>query len=450
MIGIVYYFALAGLVIGVVISWLFFRIKMLKQRASAITYRQDLEKEAGILNERINIFTAEISGFEEQLTVLMDESKLLNSDIIRKDEQLNHLKEKLEVQKGEMVDLQKRFKEEFENLANRILDEKTKKFTEHNKQNLDQLLTPFKEKIISFEKRVEETYVKGLKDQGDLKAEIKSLHDLNVRISDEARDLTKALKGDMKKQGNWGEVILERVLERSGLTKGVEYDVQVTAWNQEGEMLRPDVIIRLPEKKHIIIDSKVSLIAYEASVNADTSEERASYLKQHIESIKNHVKQLSEKNYILTKEFNTPDFVLLFMPVESAFSAAIQADVELFNYAWTRKIVIVSPTTMLATLKTIESIWRQEKQTQNALEIARQGGNLYDKLITFIEDLDKLGKQLNTVSKTYDDVHKKFTSGRGDLISRAKKLEELGAKTSKRMPGKYDLLEENEINETKE
>ena len=244
MIGVVYYFALAGLVIGVVIAWLFFRIKMLNQRASANTERQDLEKEAGILNERINVFTAEISGFEEQIAGLRDESKLLNSDIIRKDEQLNHLKEKLEVQKAEMGDLQKRFKEEFENLANRILDEKTKKFTEHNKQNLDQLLTPFKEKIISFEKRVEETYMKGLKDQGDLKAEIKSLHDLNVRISDEARDLTKALKGDMKKQGNWGEVILERVLERSGLTKGVEYDVQVTAWNQEGEMLRPDVIIR--------------------------------------------------------------------------------------------------------------------------------------------------------------------------------------------------------------
>jgi len=447
MIGTVFYFALGGLILGVLFSWLTFRVKLQKQITATNADKQSLENEAGILQERIKSFTEQVSNFETKTKGLEDESKSHNDNIIRKDEQLNHLKEKLDIQKREMKDLQLKFKEEFENLANRILDEKAKKFTEHNKQNLDQLLTPFKEKIISFEKKVEETYVQGLKDQSDLKVEIKSLHDLNVRISDEARDLTNALKGDMKKQGNWGEVVLERVLERSGLTKGLEYDVQVTARNQEGELLRPDVIIRLPDKKHIIIDSKVSLIAYESSVNAETPEEKERFLKQHIDSIKNHVKQLSEKNYILTKDFDTPDFVLLFMPVESAFSAAIQADVELFNYAWSRKIVIVSPTTMLATLKTVESIWRQEKQTQNAIEIARQGGNLYDKLVNFLEDLDKLGKQLNTVSKTYDEVHKKITSGRGDLISRAKNLEKLGAKTSKKMPERYDLLEENDTEE---
>jgi len=442
-----YLFVLVGLLIGLVVAWLIFRNKIQQQKISSVSEKSEMQNELGVLRERLNLIQQDKDELQLKIDQVTKENQELNRNMVRKDEQNHHLNKRLEEQKIEMEDLQKRFKDEFENLANKILEEKSKKFTEQNKLNLDLLLSPLKEKIILFEKRVEDTYEKGLKDQTDLKAEIKTLHELNVRISDEARDLTNALKGDMKKQGNWGEIILERVLERSGLTKGVEYEVQVTTRSEEGELMRPDVIIRLPENKHIIIDSKVSLIAYELFINADTPEKKEKQLKLHVESIKNHVKILSEKNYQIKEDFDTPDFVLLFMPVESAFSAAVQADIELFNYAWSRKIVIVSPTTLLATLRTVESIWRQEKQTQNAIEIARQGGNLYDKFVAFLSDLEKLGNQINTVSKTYDETHKKLTSGRGDLITRAKKLKDLGAKASKSLPEKYDHDEDNLLNE---
>jgi DNA recombination protein RmuC len=306
-----------------------------------------------------------------------------------------------------------------------------------NQKNIGDILNPLKEKIQNFEKKVEDTYQKGIKDQTDLKAELKKLYDLNSKISEEANNLTRALKSDSKKQGNWGEVILERVLERSGLVKGQEYDTQVTARSESGELIRPDVIIYLPEKKHIIIDSKVSLLAYEAYINEDDQQERENHLRQHVDSIRSHVKGLSEKNYTHADGFDTPDFVLLFMPIESAFSAAIQADVDLFNFAWEKKIVMVSPTTLLATLRTIASIWKHEKQTRNAMEIAALGGALYDKFVGFHEDLISIGVQIGKLSKTYDDAKNKLKEGRGNLISQAEKLKNMGAKTTKSIPAKF-------------
>ena len=334
-------------------------------------------------------------------------------------------------QKAEIENLQIRFKTEFENLANNILKEKTKEFTEQNKTNLSSILDPLKDKIKTFEEKVEKSYNTESAERNSLKGEIKSLVLLNKQISEEANNLAKALKGDSKKQGNWGEIILEKVLERSGLQKGVEYDMQVSMTSEDGKRVQPDVIVFLPDKKHIIIDSKVSLVAYEAFVNAQSEEEGEKNIQAHIASVKNHIKGLSEKNYQSLEQLNTPDFVLLFMPIESSFSLTVQTDNELFNYAWERKIVIVSPSTLLATLRTISSIWKQERQTRNALEIAKQSGDLYDKFVGFIEDLLSIGKKMNDAKNSYDDAMKKLSSGKGNLIRRAETIKELGAKTTK-------------------
>ncbi|MBI3502258.1 MAG: DNA recombination protein RmuC [Bacteroidetes bacterium] len=344
------------------------------------------------------------------------------------------LEEKLKSQKVEVENLKKSFSSEFENLANKILEEKSKKFAEQNKTNLENILNPLKENITKFEKKVDETYRTEANERNSLKGEIKMLMTLNKQISEEANNLAKALKGDAKKQGNWGEIILEKVLERSGLQKGIEYEMQVSMNTEDGKHLQPDVIVKLPDNKHIVIDSKVSLTAYESFCNVTVDEEREKYLQSHITSVKTHIKGLSEKNYHSLNGINSPDFVLLFMPIESSFSLAVQADNELFNYAWERKIVIVSPSTLLATLRTISSIWKQERQTHNALEIARQSGELYDKFVGFLGDLVEVGKKMDATKKTYEDAMNKFSSGRGNLIKRAETIKELGAKTTKDIP----------------
>jgi len=349
------------------------------------------------------------------------------------------LEAKLKSQKEELSALQKTFTNEFENLANKIFEDKSKKFTEQNKTNLENILNPLKENIIKFEKKVDDTYKVEASERNSLKGEIKSLVTLNKQISEEANNLAKAMKGDSKKQGNWGEIILEKVLERSGLQKGVEYEMQASFTAEDGKRVQPDVIINLPDKKHIVVDSKVSLVAYELFVNAQTDEEREKNLQAHISSVKNHIKGLSEKNYQSLGQLNTPDFVLLFMPIESSFSLAVQADNEIFNFAWERKIVIVSPSTLLATLRTIASIWKQERQTRNALEIAKQSGDLYDKFVGFADDLISVGKKMNDAKTSYDEAMKKLSSGKGNLIRRTEVIKELGAKTTKDIP--QSLLE---------
>ncbi|MEK6615483.1 MAG: DNA recombination protein RmuC, partial [Bacteroidota bacterium] len=340
------------------------------------------------------------------------------------------LEEKRRTQKEEIDTLQKTFTTEFENLANKIFEDKSKKFTEQNKTNLENILNPLKENITKFEKKVDDTYKAEASERNSLKGEIKSLVTLNKQISEEANNLAKALKGDSKKQGNWGEIILEKVLERSGLQKGVEYEMQVSFTAEDGKRVQPDVIIHLPDKKHIVIDSKVSLVAYESYVNAQTEEEQERNLQAHITSVKNHIKGLSEKNYQALEQLNTPDFVLLFMPIESSFSLAVQADNEIFNFAWEKKIVIVSPSTLLATLRTIASLWKQERQTKNALEIAEEGGKLYDKFVLFVDDLISIGKKMDEAKTNYSEAMKKLHDGTGNLVRRAEKMKTLGAKTT--------------------
>jgi DNA recombination protein RmuC len=398
-----------------------------ERRTSETRLLEERQKaESKLLDERRN---AETRISEEQ-----KKSEGLNTSLSVATEQNKSLTQKLAEQKTELEQLNKKFTTEFENLANRILDEKSQKFTDQNRLNLDIILNPFKDKLKEFEQKVDQAYKSESAERITLKAEIKNLVELNKQISEEANNLATALKGDNKQQGNWGELVLEKILERSGLIEGTEYKTQITSTNVEGEKIRPDVVIFLPDDKHVIVDSKVSLVAYNACVNAITEEERLKYLKLHIESLRSHIKLLSDKNYQTAAGFESPDFVLLFVPIESSFSLAVQGDTELFNFAWDRKIVIVSPSTLLATLRTIASIWKQERQTRNALQIAEEGGKLYDKFVTFYDDLKNVGKKMEDAKESYVDAMKKLYDGSGNLVKRAEKMRELGAKTTKQLP----------------
>ncbi|WP_259071920.1 DNA recombination protein RmuC [Mucilaginibacter sp. X4EP1] len=345
--------------------------------------------------------------------------------------------EKIQEQKIEVEQIRDNFQREFQNIANKLLDEKSKNFIETNRTNLDILLNPLKENIKAFEEKVDKVYNMEAAERNTLKGVITQLMDLNKQISDEAQNLTKALKGDNKKQGNWGEVILEKVLERSGLVKDREYRLQASLSGLDGSRLQPDAIIDLPDDKHLIIDSKVSLIAYERLVNAETGEERKLYSKAHVESIRAHVLNLSSKNYHDLYQINSPDFVLLFVPIESSFSFAVQIDAELFSDAWDKRVVIVSPSTLLATLRTIASIWKQERQNRNVLEIARLSGAMYDKFVGFVGDMESIGKNIKLSQNAYDSAINKLTDGSGNLTKTAEKIKSLGAKANKQIDQKY-------------
>lgn len=371
---------------------------------------------------------------EESVKELVAERKKsfdLNAVLSKTEENNRNLGEKINLQKKELEEIQQRLKTEFENIANKILDDNSKKFTEQNRTNLDVILNPFKEKIKTFEEKVEKAFNEEMREKSMLKGEIKTLFELNKIMSEETKNLTRALKGDNKNQGNWGELVLEKILESSGLVKDREYKTQVVSENVDGEKIKPDVIIYLPDEKHVVIDSKVSLTAYEKFVNAVDNDERELRQKEHLISIKNHIKLLSEKHYQTMSGISSPDFVLLFIPIESSFGAAVQADKDLFNFAWDRRIVMVSPSTLLATLRTIASIWKQERQNRNAMLIAEEGGKLYDKFVSFVDDLVRLGKKMDDAKTDYTEAMKKLYEGSGNLVKRAEKMKELGAKAQK-------------------
>ncbi|MGA8137326.1 MAG: DNA recombination protein RmuC [Pseudomonas gingeri] len=327
---------------------------------------------------------------------------------------------------------------QFAEMAAKIFDEREARFAENSQQRLGQLLDPLKERIQSFEKRVEESYQQEARERFSLGKELERLQQLNLRLSDEATNLTRALKGQ-KTQGNWGELILERVLEHAGLEKGREYQTQVSLKGPDGERFQPDVLILLPGDKQVVVDSKVSLTAYQQYVGADDEAIGQAALKQHVLSLRNHVKGLAGKDYKRLEGLHSLDFVLLFVPIEAAFSAALQAEPNLFQEAFDRNIVIVSPTTLLATLRVIDSLWKQERQSQNAREIAERAGWLYDKFVLFIQDLDEVGNRLQQLDKAYAAARNKLTDGRGNLVSRSEQLKLLGARASKSLP--TELLE---------
>jgi len=447
-----------GLIVGFAIGWLTMRGKRLTDKAGSEqqlremeaeknNFISELDKAKSIAEDRFNKAKEELLILQEIFRLEQGKTSEQSNRLTKAEVEYKNLREKLDTQKNELEDLQKKFTTEFENIANKILKTHSQEFTQVNLKNIGDILNPLREKIGDFEKKVNEAYDKELRDKISLREEVKKLYEMNSRISEEANNLTKALKGDSKKQGTWGEMVLEKILERSGLTKGMEYQLQYTTHDDERKLLRPDVIVFLPDKKHIIIDSKVSLVAYEKFVNAPSEEERQQYMRDHIVSIRNHIKGLSEKNYQSAKGINSPDFVLLFIPIESSFGVAVQADQQLFNDAWDNKIVIVSPSTLLATLKTIASIWKQENQTKNAIEIARQGGALYDKFVGFVDDLEKIGKNIIQLQDTYKDAMDKLQTGKGNLVSKAETIRKLGVKTSKQLLEKYSDNQENQVPE---
>ena len=355
----------------------------------------------------------------------------IKSELFAKNESLQQL---LDSQKEEIVKIQEEAKLQFENLANKILEEKSLKFTEQNQQNLKNILNPLQEKITDFEKKVENTHKESIDYHAALRQQIIGLKDLNLQMSKETVNLTKALKGDSKAQGNWGELVLERVLEKSGLEKGREYEIQKSFTTDEGNRVQPDVIINLPDGKKMIVDSKVSLTAYEKYINEDDEEQKISFLKEHVNSLKRHVEQLGNKNYHHLYEMESPDFVLLFIPIEPAFAVALNEDAQLYNKAFEKNIVIVTPSTLLATLRTIDSMWTNQKQQENAVEIARQAGALYDKFDGFVTDLVKIGKKMDEAKIEYEGAMNKLVDGRGNLITSVQKLKIMGAKAKKSLP----------------
>ena len=323
---------------------------------------------------------------------------------------------------------------EFKTIAGEIFESRQQVYKEESKEQLSGLLGPLSERIKEFEKRVEDTYTKESRERFSLVKEVKNLQDLNTRISNDAINLTNALKGENKTQGSWGEVILERVLERSGLQKGSEYEVQVAMRDDDGRRKQPDVVVHLPEGKDIVIDAKVSLTAYERYSSSDDGTVQQDAVKQHVQSLRRHMKNLGDKDYQQLDGIYTLDFVLLFVPVEAAFSLAVQHDGEIFSDGFENNVVIVSPSTLLATLRTIQNIWRYEHQNRNAQEIASKAGALYDKFVNFVSDLETIGTRINSVQTAYDDAHNKLVSGKGSIVKRAEGMRELGAKVSKSLP----------------
>ena len=352
----------------------------------------------------------------------------LNKQVAAKDQVIENLNKQLEQH-------EEKLKTEFENLANKILKQNTAEFAEANQKKLTDILNPLKEKITKFENKVEETYIKGTRERSALVEQIKNLTDLNKQMSEDATNLTKALKGESKTQGEWGEIRLELILEKAGLVQNIHYSKQNTFKDEAGRDKRPDFIINLPDNKHLVIDSKMSLKAYEQYFNCSDDDEKEIHLKKHLESIREHIKDLSSKNYQNLYQINTPDYVLMYIPIEPAFTLAIQSDIELMLWALEKKnVVMVTTSTLLATLSTVSSIWKQEDQKKHVQEIARQSGALYDKFKNFVDDLLDVGKRMNSAKTAYDDAMNKLSTGSGNLIKRAENIKKLGAKTTKSLP----------------
>ncbi|MCX6185271.1 MAG: DNA recombination protein RmuC [Flavobacterium sp.] len=418
---------IVALGIGIFIGKLVFASKGSADKAnleSQIKAMQLAQTEAKEQIQRLQTEKETIRAERERLAVILS----------RKESDFDHLQIRQQEQKEEFADLQAKFTKEFENLANKIFEEKSTKFTTQNKENMDQLLNPLQLKILNFEKKVEDSHKETLLNNVSLREQIINLTSLNEKMSQEAINLTKALKGDSKMQGNWGELILERVLEKSGLEKDREYFVQQAHTDPQGNRVFPDVVIQLPDGKKMIVDSKVSLTAYEKYANEEDTNLKATFLKEHVNSIRRHVEQLGDKNYHDLYQIESPDFVLLFIPIEPAFATALNEDTTLYNKAFEKNIVIVTPSTLLATLRTIDSMWTNQKQQENAFEIARQAGALYDKFEGFVTDLIRIGKRIDESKSEYDGAMNKLKEGKGNLITSVEKLKKMGAKAKKSLP----------------
>ena len=420
-------YILIGLLLGVVVAtlWLKLRSAGPEQERSVLAAQLEAEKQnSSKLEQQLSELRLELQTKQERLSEQQAETAKFETRLSEERKQADE-KLKLLDQAREQLNTQ------FQNLANQILEEKSKKFTEQNKENIDRVLNPLREQLGDFRRKVEDVYEKESKDRISLFHEIKHLKELNQQISADALNLTNALKGQTQTQGAWGEVILERVLEESGLHNGREYETQGSFTTEEGKRLRPDVIVHLPEGKDIIIDSKVSLVAYERYCSTEDDQERQTALKEHIVSLKAHIKGLSVKNYEDLREIKSLDFVLLFVPIEAAFISAVENERDIFREAFDKNIIVVSPTTVLATLKTVHNIWRYEYQNRNALEIAEKAGNLYDQFVLFVQSMDDIGDKLGKANDAYETARKRLVDGKGNLVGRTEKLKKLGAKAKK-------------------
>src|SRR5690606_7131641 len=434
------------ILIAIIIGLTLLSVYLLLQKSKAVTkseyeklrqQKQDLDIEYAKVKQMADVHLQEKENLKKMLEREQNERNALERTLEGTNAYLQAQQEKFEEQKIEIERTKAQFNTEFQVLANKILEEKTQKFTALNQEYLGVILDPLKEKIKTFEEKVEKTYAQESAERNVLKGVVEQLMQQSLQIKDEANNLTRALKGDSKKQGNWGEVILERVLERSGLSKDQEYRLQASLQDEFGRRLQPDAIIDLPDDKQLVVDSKVSLVAYDNYINAETEEEMALHLKLHVQSIENHVKELSAKNYHSLYGIHSPDFVLLFMPIESALSVAVMQKPELFSDAWDRRVVIVSPSTLLATLRTIASMWKQERQNRNVLEIAREAGALYDKFVGFLTDMQQIQVHLNKATEKHDEAMKKLSTGAGNVVRRVENLKSLGAKANKQIDDKF-------------
>ena len=433
-------YLLVGIAIGFALAWF---IKKSQQKGTSaadeefILLRTQLGEESNLrsgLQSQNEYIKQENESLKGELKQNQTELLKLNNELSTTREESKNLLYRMSEQKQELTQLKEQFTKEFENLANKIFEEKTQKFADQNKTNLSEILTPLGEKIKDFEKKVNDVYVNESKDRASLKEQLNMLQSLNQQMSKETQNLTKALKGETKTQGNWGEFILESVLEKSGLVKDREYSIQQSFTTEEGKRYQPDVIINLPEGKTLIVDSKVSLVAYEKFWSSEDETQKTIALKEHLQSLRNHIKGLSDKNYQNLYEVKSLDFVILFVPIEPAFALAMQADPALFNEAFDKNIVIVSPSTLLVTLKTVASIWRFEYQNRNAIDIAKKAGDLHDKFVGFVDDLIGLGNKMRDSQKAYEGAMNKLSTGAGNIVKRTDELRKLGAKASKSLP----------------
>ncbi|RMG77686.1 MAG: DNA recombination protein RmuC [Bacteroidetes bacterium] len=400
------------------------QLEVLKEKNTGLT------QQIASKDKEIETLEQEVKNKENKIIDLSAQNSALNANV-------QNLNRQLSEQKKEIEQLQDKLKTEFENIAQKILKQNAKELKETGTESLKNILEPVSQKFEEFERKITETHQQNIRERAGLMKELEKIQQLNKQLAEDAENLTKALKHDTKQQGNWGEYILERILESSGLEKGEEYLLQYSDKNIHGNTIRPDVIIKLPENKHLIIDSKVSLTAFQEYISAADENEKQSALKRHVDSVRTHIKLLSEKDYTTAGQLNAPDFVLLFTPSEAAFSVALNADPSIYNYAWERKIVIVSPTTLLATLRTVASIWRNEKQIKNAAEIGRVAGSLYDKVVGFLSDMEAIRKNIENALTFHNKAMNKLAEGKGNIIRTSEKLKELGAKTGKQIDKKY-------------
>jgi len=398
-----------------------------EQLATHIAQLQAKEEQTLEMRQQREQVQRELEGLRQREVALTRELATLSTEL---DNERRHTQEKIQL----LTQARESLSEQFRNLANDILEDKSKRFTETNAVRLGELLGPLGLKIAEFQKKVEHVYDTEGRARSELAGQVKQLMELNQVLSADAKNLTQALKGSNKAQGNWGELILERVLEGSGLRKGHEYVVQENHTREDGSRAMPDVVIRLPEDRHLVVDAKVSLNAYEQAITLEDDKQREAAVKRHVESLRAHIRGLSSKNSQQLYDIRSLDFVIMFIPVEPAFMLAISNDPELFMEAWSKHVLLVSPSTLLFVLRTVEHLWRQEAQSRNAQDIASRGTELYDKLVGFVSDLEDVGERLKQAQTSYDKARNKFSSGRGNVIRQAEMLKTLGVRSTKSLP----------------